>query len=35
MIPVTEIYGRKDSDGPLKTITAVAMAEFHVLAIAA
>ncbi len=35
MIPVTEIYGRKASDGQLNTITAVAMGVFHVLAIAA
>ena len=35
MIPVTEIYGRKASDGQLNTITAVAMGIFHILAIAA
>jgi sn-1 stearoyl-lipid 9-desaturase len=35
MTPVTEIYGRKASDGQINTITAVAMGAFHVLAIAA
>jgi len=35
MTPVTEIYGRKASDGQLNTITAVAMGIFHILAVAA
>ena len=35
MIPVTEIYGRKASNGELNTITVVAMTIFHILAVAA
>jgi fatty-acid desaturase len=35
MIPVTEIYGRKASDGQINWITAIAMTAFHAGAIAA
>ena len=35
MIPVTEIYGRKASDGEINWITAIAMTAFHVGAVAA
>jgi fatty-acid desaturase len=35
MIPVTEIYGRKASNGELNTITVVAMTLFHILGAAA
>ena len=35
MIPVTEIYGRKASDGKINWITAIAMTAFHILGIAA
>ena len=30
MIPVTEIYGRKASDGQINWITAIAMTIFHI-----
>ena len=35
MTPVTEIYGRKASDGRINWITAIAMTAFHVGAVAA
>ena len=35
MIPVTEIYGRKASDGQINWITAIAMTIFHIGAVAA
>jgi fatty-acid desaturase len=35
MIPITEIYGKKASDGQLNTITAIAMIAFHIGAVAA
>ena len=35
MIPITEIYGRKASDGQINWITAIAMTAFHVGAVAA
>ena len=35
MIPVTQIYGRKASNGEVNTITAIAMIAFHILAVAA
>jgi fatty-acid desaturase len=35
MVPVTEIYGRKASDGKPNWITAIAMTAFHVLAVVA
>ena len=35
MIPVTEIYGRKASDGQINWITAIAMGAFHVGAVVA
>ena len=34
MIPVTQIYGRKASDGEMNWITAIAMAAFHIGAVA-
>ena len=35
MIPITEIYGRKASDGQINWITAIAMTAFHIGAVAA
>jgi stearoyl-CoA desaturase (delta-9 desaturase) len=35
MIPVTQIYGRKGSDGQLNLITVIAMTAFHILAVVA
>ena len=35
MIPITEIYGRKASNGQINWITAIAMSAFHVGAVAA
>lgn len=35
MVPVTEIYGRKASNGEINWITAIAMTAFHILSVAA
>jgi len=35
MIPITEIYGKKASNGEINWITAIAMTIFHIGAVAA